>query len=125
MQSRDEYVTVDSFKSLPSCTDKETVSSSCILTHCPCSQSSNQVLTLSVPPSIRPFISKSISVFKDFMRNLEKQHKTPPIHFYALGRLVENPIKENPPQLSTARITAVKSSYHPLITIKQSAAESY
>lgn len=48
------------------------------------------------------------------MRNLEKQHKTPPIHFYALVRLVENPIKENPPQLSTARITAVKSSYHPL-----------
>lgn len=107
-------MTVDSFKSLPSCADKETVSSSCILTRCPCSQFNNQVLTLSVLPNIRPFISKSISMFRDFMRNLEQQHKTPPIHFYALTRPVWYPIKGNPSQLSTARITAVKSSYHPL-----------
>lgn len=48
------------------------------------------------------------------MRNLEKQHKTSPIHSYALARPVQNPIKANPSQLSITRTTAVKSSYQPL-----------
>lgn len=95
------------------------------LTHCPHSPFGNQVLTLSVPLDMGPFISTNITSL-EFTRSLEKHHKTPPIHSYALARSIYNPIKTNPSQFSSTRTMAafLQSVCHPVAAHCQSTTAS-
>lgn len=119
MRSWDEYTTADSFKTLPSYTDQ--------LPHPLSSFSTWQ-------SSVDPFCSiwygslhfYKYYKFREFTRSLEKHHKTPPIHSYALAKSVYNPIKTNPSQFSSTRTKAafLQSVCHPVAAHCQSTTAS-